>query len=64
VGNIEMNIRERIGWYGQCWSGPRKGPVMTVANKVMNESSDSIKFWILEWLDDWQLLKKGPSQCR
>jgi hypothetical protein len=18
VGNIEMNIRERIGWYGQC----------------------------------------------
>jgi hypothetical protein len=46
VENIKMDLRERMGWYGLNRSG--------------NEPSGSIECWeVVEWLHNWQLLKKG-----
>jgi hypothetical protein len=48
--NIKMDLRE-IGW------GPVEGSC-----EHGNETSDFIKCWeILEWLNDWRLLKKGSA---
>jgi hypothetical protein len=51
VDNIKMDLRE-IGWYGLVEGSCEHG----------NEPSGSLKCWeFLEWLHNWQLLKKGPA---
>jgi hypothetical protein len=58
VDNIKIDLRE-IGWGGMTGSiwGPMKGSC-----EHGNEPSGSIKCWeVLEWLHNWQLLKKGSA---
>jgi hypothetical protein len=51
-----MDIRERMGWYGLDWSGG--------SCEHGNEPSGSIKCWeFVEWLRNWQLLKKASAPC-
>jgi hypothetical protein len=54
--NIKMELRD-IVLGGVDWIWPRKE-----TNKHGNEPSGSLKFWeIVEWLNDWRLLKKGSA---
>jgi hypothetical protein len=61
VDNIKMDLRE-IGWDGIDWIdlagwGPVEGSC-----EHDNEPSGFIKCWeFLEWLHNWQLLKKGSA---
>jgi hypothetical protein len=58
VDNIKMDLRE-IGWDGMDW--------IDLAQEEgscghCNKPSGSIKCWeVLEWLHNWQLLKKGST---
>jgi hypothetical protein len=60
VGNIKIDFREdRMGWYGLDRCGSGQGPVEGSCEHG-DEPSGSINCWeVLEWLDNWQLLKKG-----
>jgi hypothetical protein len=60
VDKIKMDLkRNRMGWYGFDWCGSGYEPVEGSCEHG-NESSSSIKCWeVLEWLHNWQLLKKG-----
>jgi hypothetical protein len=62
VDNIKMDIwRDRMEWYGLDRSGSGLGPVESSCERG-NEPSGSIKRWeVLEWLHNWQLLKKGSA---
>jgi hypothetical protein len=56
-----MDIRE-IGWDGGDWIDlAQEGPVEGSCERG-NEPSGSLKRWkVLEWLHNWQLLKKGSA---
>jgi hypothetical protein len=48
-----------MGWYGYDRSGSGYEPVKGSCERG-NEPSGSIKLWeVLEWVNNWQLLKKG-----
>jgi hypothetical protein len=50
-----------MGWYGLDRPGSGWGPVGCSCEHG-NELLGSIKRWeVLEWLHNWQLLKKGPA---
>jgi hypothetical protein len=50
-----------MGWYGLVASESRLGAVEGSCEHG-NEPSGSIKCWeVLEWLHNWQLLKKGSA---
>jgi hypothetical protein len=50
-----------MGWDGLDRFGLEKGQVEGSCERG-NEPSGSIKRWeVLEWLHNWQLLKKGSS---
>jgi hypothetical protein len=50
-----------MGWYGLDRSGSGQGPVKGSCDHG-DEPSGSIKCWdVLEWLDNWRLLKKGSA---
>jgi hypothetical protein len=50
-----------MGWYELDRSGLGLGPVKGSCG-LGNGTSGSIKHWeILEWLQNWQLLKKGSA---
>jgi hypothetical protein len=54
VDNIKMDLIE-IGWDGMDW-------IDLAQDRDGNESSGSIKCWeFLEWLRNWQLLRKGSA---
>jgi hypothetical protein len=62
VNNIKMDLRE-IGWNYMDWidlaqdRDQWRTPVVMVINLL-----GSIKCWeVLEWLHNWQLLKKGSA---
>jgi hypothetical protein len=57
VDNVKIDLRE-IWWDGMDWIDlAQEGSC-----KHGNEPSDSIKCWkVLEWLQNWQLLKKGSA---
>jgi hypothetical protein len=58
VGNIKIDLSE-IGWDGVGWVdlAQDRDQWRALVNTVMN-----IKCWeILEWLHNWQLLKKGSA---
>jgi hypothetical protein len=60
VDNIKTDLREK-GWDGMDWIdlAQDRGPVEGSCEHG-NETSGSIKYWeVLEWLHNWQLLKKG-----
>jgi hypothetical protein len=62
--NIKMDLRE-IGWDGMDWIGlaQDRDQRRALLNMVLNLRVGSIKCWeILEWLSDWQLLKKVFSE--
>jgi hypothetical protein len=59
VDNIKIDFkRDRMGWYGLEWSDSGYGPVEGSCEHG-NEPSGCIKCWQIEWLHNWQLLKKG-----
>jgi hypothetical protein len=61
VDNIKMDLREIGWWYWLDWSGSELGSVEGSCEHG-NEPTGSIKCWdVLEWLHNWQLLKKGPA---
>jgi hypothetical protein len=48
-------------WYGLGRSGSGSGPVEGSCEPG-NEPSGSVKWWeVLEWMHNWQLLKKGSA---
>jgi hypothetical protein len=50
-----------MGWYGLNRYGSGEGPVEGSCERG-NELSGSIKRWeVLEWLHNWQLLKKDSA---
>jgi hypothetical protein len=50
-----------MGWYGLDMSGSGQGPVEHLCEHG-DEPSGFIKCWeVLEWLHNWQLLKKGAA---
>jgi hypothetical protein len=50
-----------MGWWGLDRSGSGEGPVEG-SYEVGNEPSGSMKRWeVLEWLHNWQLLKKASA---
>jgi hypothetical protein len=54
-------IFDRMGWYGLDRSDSGYGPVEDSCEHG-NEPSGSIKYWeLLEYLHNWQLLKKGSA---
>jgi hypothetical protein len=54
VDNIKMDLRE-IGWDGMDW-------IDLAHCEYGNEPPGVIKCWeVLEWLHNWQLLKKGSA---
>jgi hypothetical protein len=58
VDNIKMDLRE-IGWDGMDWIDLAQDRGSCERG---NEPSGSIKCWeVLEWLHNWQLLKKGSA---
>jgi hypothetical protein len=62
VDNIKMDLRE-IGWNGMDWIDlvQDRDQWRALVNTVMNLQG-SIKRWeFLEWLHNWQLLKKGSG---
>jgi hypothetical protein len=61
VDNTEIDLRDRMGWYGLDRSGSGYGQVEGSCEHD-DEPSDSLKCWeVLEWLHNWQLLKKGSA---
>jgi hypothetical protein len=55
VDNIKIDLRE-IGWHGVNWVNL----ALEGSCEHGDELSGSIKCWeVLEWLHNWQLLKKG-----
>jgi hypothetical protein len=62
VDNIKMDLRE-IGWDGMDWIDLAQGRDQWEGScEDGNEPSGSIKCWeFLEWLHNWQLLKKGSA---
>jgi hypothetical protein len=57
-----MDLRE-IGWDGMDWTdlAQDRDQWRALVNAVMKPSG-SIKRWeVLEWLHNWQLLKKGSA---
>jgi hypothetical protein len=60
VDNIAIDLRE-IGWDGLDRSGSGEGPVEDSCEHG-DEPSGSLKCWeVPEWLQNWQLLKKGSA---
>jgi hypothetical protein len=54
-----------MGWDGMDWTGltQDRDQRRALVNMVLNLRVGSIKCWeILEWLSDWQLLKKMFGQ--
>jgi hypothetical protein len=50
-----------MGWYGLDRSGSGERPVEGYCEHG-GEPSGSIKYWeVLEWLHNWQLLKKSTA---
>jgi hypothetical protein len=61
VDNIKIDLRDRMGWWGLDRSGSGSRPVEGSCEGG-NEPSGSIKRWeVLEWLHNWQLLKKASA---
>jgi hypothetical protein len=62
VNNIKIDLkRDSMGWYGLDPSGSGYGPVEGSCEHG-DEPSSSMKCWaVLEWLHNWQLLKKGSA---
>jgi hypothetical protein len=62
VNNIKMDLRE-IGWDGIDWIDLSQDRDQVEGSYERgNEPSGSIKRWeVLEWLHNWQLLKKGSA---
>jgi hypothetical protein len=61
VNNIKMDLRE-IGWDGMDWNDVAQDRDQWRALVNTNEPSGSIKCWeFLEWLHNWQLLKKDSA---
>jgi hypothetical protein len=60
VDNIKIDLRE-IGWDGMDWIDlDQDRDQWRALGKHDNEPTGSIKCWeVLEWLHNWQLLKKG-----
>jgi hypothetical protein len=57
VDNIKIDFRE-IEWDSMDWIDVAQDG----SSEHGNESSASIKCWeVLEWLHNWQLLKKGSA---
>jgi hypothetical protein len=57
--NIKMGLRQE--WYGQDSSCSGEGPVEGSCEQG-NEPSTSTKCWeVLEWMNEWQLLKKDSA---
>jgi hypothetical protein len=57
VDNIKMDLTE-IGWEGRYWIDVTQDR----DQYSCNEPSGSIKRWeVLEWLHNWQLLKKSSA---
>jgi hypothetical protein len=55
VDNIKIHLRE-IGWVGIDWLDLAQDRDQW---RALDEPSGSIKCWeVLEWLHNWQLLKK------
>jgi hypothetical protein len=60
VDNIKMDLRE-IGWDGVDWIDMPQDRDQWKGEDG-NEPSGSITYWeVLEWLLNWQLLKKGSA---
>jgi hypothetical protein len=62
VDNITIDVRE-IGWDGKDWIdlAEDRDQWRALLYMVMNFSV-SIKCWeVLEWLHNWQLLRKGSA---
>jgi hypothetical protein len=60
VENIKIDLRD-IGWDGMDWIDLAQDRDQGSCERG-NEASDSIKRWeVLEWLHNWQLLKKGSA---
>jgi hypothetical protein len=56
-GGSDTELYSPAIFFGNSKLGPVDGPC-----EHINEPSGSIKCWvILEWLNDWQLLKKDPD---
>jgi hypothetical protein len=61
VDNIKMDIRE-TGWFGMDWIDLAQDRNQWRALVNGNEPSGSIKCWeVLQWLHNWQVLKKGSA---
>jgi hypothetical protein len=63
VDNIKMDLRA-IGWDGMDCIGlaEDRDQWRALMNAVMNLRFPYIKRWeVLEWLHNWQLLKKGTA---
>jgi hypothetical protein len=61
--NSLLDLRE-IGWDGMDWIDllEDRDQRRAAVNTVINNTSGSIKCWeVLEWLHNWQLLKKGSA---
>jgi hypothetical protein len=60
VDNIKMDLRE-IGWDGMDWIDLAQAREQGSCERD-SELSGSIKLWeVLDWLHNWQLLKKGSA---
>jgi hypothetical protein len=60
VDNIKIDLRE-IEWDGMDWIDLAQGPVKG-SFEHGNEPSGSLKCWeVLEWMHNWQLLRKGSA---
>jgi hypothetical protein len=57
VDNIKIDLK-RIGWYGLDRSGSGQGPVEGSCEHGNGPSGSIICWEFLEWLHNWQLLKK------
>jgi hypothetical protein len=62
VGNAKINFIRQMGWDGMdsIDLAQDRDQRRALVNTVMN---DSTKCWeVLEWLHNWQLLRKGSAQ--